>query len=93
MKKLICALLIVMTILSLTACSMTIPIAVTSNNVGTKCGVATYKIGSGDCTKADISIDAAAKQAGIKKISHVDFQISFLEGDTFFGLTTLVYGE
>ncbi len=105
MKKLICVLLIVVSIFALSACSVTIPVSTTSNNVGSKVGVAAFSIIdslSPDFGKIDLGINTAAKNGGIRKISHVDFQISVLDnfpnnnsGSDFrllkFG--TIVYGE
>ncbi len=67
--------------------------AATSNNVGTKCGTASEtRILGLFPFKGDHGIDAAAKNGGIKKISHVDVQednVLFLFQKT----TTKVYGE
>jgi len=82
--------------IALASCStsLTTPLAVTSNPVGTKCGVATYKSVYGfGSNKADVGINEAAKNGGITRISHVDTVME----TAFFGLiktyTTKVYGE
>jgi len=74
------------------SCSSTRPIAATSNPVGNKCGEATSKTILGFGGNSNMGINAAAKNGGITKISHVD-------GSTysFLGLytkrTIRVYGE
>jgi len=74
MKKIICLLLVLVTVFLLTACTFTVPIAVTSNTVGSKTGVATadFLDGSFFDEGADAGIAAAAKNGGITKISTVD---------------------
>ena len=82
----------VMSIAMFSSCSTTTPIAATSNPVGNKCGEdsTTRILGLGG--SANIGINAAAKNGGITKISHVDFaQKSFLGIVTKY--TTRVYGE
>ena len=64
----------------------------TSNVVGTKVGSATATNVLGILATGDASINAAAKQAGIKKISHVDTKKFSILG-LFTTLTTYVYGE
>lgn len=78
---------------SLASCSITTPLAATSNTVGTKCGTATAPTFLGVLNfGADASIDTAAKKAGIKKISHVDVKTTSILG--IYGTTTaIVYGE
>lgn len=67
--------------MSLTACSMTMPVAATSNPVGTKVGRA-----SGNSYLhllyfgVDYSIQTAAKNAGITKVSTVDVKHTDLLG-------------
>ena len=77
----------------LASCSTVTPLAATSNTVGTKCGTATDTRYLGIFPfKGDNGIDAAAKNGGIKKISHVDVQTE----NMFFIVvknTTKVYGE
>jgi hypothetical protein len=68
------------------------PITATSNNLGSKVGTSQATSILGWFATGDASIEAAAKSAGIKKISHVDY-----EGSNILGLfakhTTIVYGE
>lgn len=77
----------------MTSCSLTLPVAATSNPVGSKVGTAS---GTGFLGVlffgADASIQTAAKNAGITKISTVD-----IKRDDILGLittyTTIVTGE
>lgn len=85
-------------VLSLASCgSITTPIAATSNPVGNKVGEASYKTYCWGMFKgkgANMGIDKAAKEGGITRISHVDFN---KKRYGFFGArakyTTKVYGE
>lgn len=78
---------------ALASCSSTAPMAATSNNVGSKCGTATEtRILGFFPFVGDHGINKAAKNGGIKKISHVDvedFNLLFIYTKT----TTKVYGE
>ena len=66
--------------------------AVTANSVGTKVGTATANNILGLVTMGDASITAAAKSAGIRKISHIDAKKTNLLG-IFSTYTIYVYGE
>ena len=105
MKKLIFTAICGVSTLMLTSCAMTSspvtgfvyqstkgPITATSNNLGSKVGTSEAKSILGIVGTGDASIEAAAKSAGIKKISHVDY-----EGSNILGIyarhTTIVYGE
>ncbi len=68
------ALFIVLYALVLTACSITQPIAATSNPIGSKTGKSTGTCILYICINADASITSAAKNAGISKISTVDYR-------------------
>ena len=71
------------------------PVGATSNPFGTKCGEAKSVTYLGVYTKDGETngINKAAKQAGIKKISHVDaYTTNFLFG-IISTQTTKVYGE
>jgi len=71
--KTILALLAVVAIMS--SCSLTLPVAATSNPVGTKVGTATATGYLGILFfNADASIRTAAKNGGITKISTVDIK-------------------
>lgn len=64
----------------------------TSNTVGNKVGTAEAMNLFGVLVMGDASINAAAKKAGIKKISHVDSRKSSLLG-LYAKYTVFVYGE
>lgn len=67
-------------------------VGVTSNNVGKKVGTSSASNILGLVTTGDASINTAARQAGIKKISHVDQKQSGFLG-IFASYKTVVYGE
>lgn len=76
------------------SCTSVAPLAATSNNVGAKCGTATEtRILCLFPFKGDHGIDAAAKNGGIKKISHVDVEEFNIFGYIYTKTTTRVYGE
>ena len=57
------------------SCSVTMPVAATSNEVGSKVGIAkTKQIGGFFFDGGDASIATAAKRGKISKISTVDFR-------------------
>lgn len=93
MKKIFGLALIICGVMFVASCTSVAPLTATSNNVGTKCGTATEtRILGLFPFKGDHGIDKAAKNGGIKKISHVDVQtdnILFL----YTKQTTKVYGE
>lgn len=64
----------------------------TSNTTGKKVGVSTATNILGVYAAGDASIDAAAKSAGIKKISHVDSKKMSILG-LYSTHTTVVYGD
>lgn len=68
------------------------PLAATSNTVGNKVGTAEATSILGIVANGDASIEAAAKSAGITKISHVDYQGYSVLG-IFAKFTVYVYGE
>lgn len=76
-------------------CTVSIPVAATSNPVGSKCGETTSYIylGAFGAKGQDSGIQQCAQKAGIKEISHVDSYIK----NYFFGVvqkrTIKVYGE
>lgn len=73
---------------------VTLPQAVTSNTIGdnAKVGRSSYISVMGLVAVGDGSINAAAKNAGIKKISHVDEQKTSILG-VYTKSETIVYGE
>lgn len=103
MKKLFKAMAVV-AVISLTSCTTFSPTAAglfsdvtqgvtaTSNSVGTKVGKSSASNVLGIVATGDASINEAAKQGGIKKISHVD-QRTFSVLGLFTTITTFVYGE
>ena len=74
------------------SCTTTTPIAATSNPVGNKCGEASMSRILSLGGSGNIGINAAAKNGGITKISHVDF-VHFMFYPFFDKYTTRVYGE
>ena len=81
----------------MTSCGMlyanyTDPVAATGNNVGNKVGTSSWSNILGIVQTGDAGINAAAKSAGIKKISHVDYESSNILG-IYAKHTTIVYGE
>tara|TARA_B100000963_G_C22275618_1_gene514803 strand:+ start:251 stop:535 length:285 start_codon:yes stop_codon:yes gene_type:complete len=84
---------IIASIALMSSCSITMPVAATSNPIGSKVGTATGTCYLGVlCLGADASIQSAAKAGGITKISTVDMK----RGDVFGIITTyqtIVTGE
>ncbi|ACF15104.1 conserved hypothetical protein [Chloroherpeton thalassium ATCC 35110] len=82
-----------LTSLVLSACSLTLPVTATSNAVGKKVGTSSatgyFGIFFFD---ADASIQTAAKNAGISKISTVDIKMSNVLG-IIVTYETIVTGE
>ncbi len=68
------------------------PIVATANPAGKKVGTAEATSILGVVATGDASIDAAAKQAGISRISHVDYKVTSILG-IFAKFTVFVYGE
>ena len=66
--------LIISVALLLSSCAITLPVNATSNEVGAKVGMAKATGFLYLCFDCDASIQKAAKQAGITKISTVDFK-------------------
>lgn len=71
---------------------VTMPVTATSNSVGTKAGEAKATAILALICTGDAGINAAAKDGGISKISHVDYKIYSILG-IFTTMTTTVYGE
>ena len=80
-------------VLVLSSCSITLPVAVSSNAIGSKVGMATAPVYLGVLSfGGDASIMAAAKQGGIKRVSTVDMKsTNFLY--LYQTYTTIVSGE
>lgn len=61
-------------VMALSSCSITLPVAATSNEVGSKVGKSSGKCFLGViCIDVDASIQTAARNGGISKISTVDY--------------------
>ncbi|WP_046244615.1 TRL-like family protein [Hymenobacter terrenus] len=61
----------------LSSCSITLPVAVSSNPIGTKVGTASADVYLGVLSfGGDASIQTAAKKAGITRVSTVDIKHS-----------------
>ncbi|WP_299101680.1 TRL-like family protein [uncultured Winogradskyella sp.] len=78
--------------LSLTACSITMPVTATSNSVGSKVGKSSATVVLGFAFDEDASIKTAAKQGGISKISTVDIKIKNVLG-LIVTYETIITGE
>ena len=72
MKNRITASIIIVALLS--SCSITTPIAATSNPIGSKMGKSSGYCYFGMCFNVDASVMTAAKNGGITKISTVDYR-------------------
>lgn len=66
--------------------------SVTSNSKSTKVGTSKCSALLGLIATGDASIEEAAKDAGITRIHHVDYQVTSILG-LFVTYTTIVYGE
>ncbi|MCS7013548.1 MAG: TRL domain-containing protein [Chloroherpetonaceae bacterium] len=76
MKKVTAFLSALLLAFSLNACTVTFPVAVSGNQIGQKVGKASSSIILGLFAFGDSSIQAAAKNGGITKISTVDVQFT-----------------
>ncbi len=88
MKKIIITLLMAFAI---TSCTVTTPIAATSNPIGSKVGTSTARRVCCIWVQPDASIQTAAKNGNITKISTVD--ITRRRGLFIFKIVTTVTGE
>lgn len=78
----------------LSSCSLTVPVAATSNPVGSKVGSAkSQQIFGFFPDGGDLSIRSAAKNGGISKISTVDFKRSLVFLWIVVAYETIVTGE
>mgnify|MGYP001346627594 CR=1 FL=1 len=78
--------------LTLSACSITMPVCATSNPVGSKVGEASGSMIIGLFFDQDASIRKAAINGNITKISTVDIK-TFMVAPFFVQYTTIVTGE
>lgn len=72
--------------------SVKAPLGVTSNPVASKVGTAEATSILGLVATGDASIEAAAKKAGISRISHVDYEAMSVLG-IYAKFTLYVYGD
>lgn len=91
-KKTIKALAVVAVAMSFTACSITLPVTATSNKIGSKVGTSKATVIIGLYFNEDASIQSAAQDGGISKISTVDIKYGSILGlvQTY---ETIVTGE
>lgn len=78
MKKIIVRLSVVAVLVTfLTGCGASYPVLTTDNPVGTKIGEAGYKrvLGFIITNNGDASVQSAAENGGIKKISTIDYEV------------------
>ena len=79
---------------ALSSCSVTVPVTATSNPVGSKVGIAkSQQILFFFPDGGDLSIQTAAKQGGISKISTVDFKRTMVFLNFVTAYETIVTGE
>lgn len=94
MKKRILSAFAVIGLLSLTSCSVTLPVAISSNPVGKKVGSAkTSAIVGLFFDGGDASIQTAAKNGNISKIATVDFKQTHYLGMIYAQYETIITGE
>lgn len=91
-KKIYCLLVIIVTATVLTSCSITAPLAVSSTPIGKKIGTAKAVIICGLYFGGDYSVQTAARNGGITKVSTVDVKYYNCLG-IFMSRTTIVTGE
>ena len=69
---------------AMSACSVSVPFAVTDNSVGSKVGIARHKAFLNICIDCNASISKAAENGGITKIATVDYKVRY-------GIFTVTY--
>lgn len=93
MKRLKALIAVMITTVILASCSMTYPVAATSNPVGSKVGTSKGTVFLGILAfGVDVSIQTAAKNGGITKISTVDMKRGDILG-LIQNYETIVTGE
>jgi hypothetical protein len=93
MKKLLLSVVVAASLTTLPSCSITLPVAATSNPIGSKVGQQSADIFLGVlCFDGDASIKTAAKNGGISKVSTVDIKTFNVLG-IYQKVTTIVTGE
>ena len=97
MKKTFKVLATVLAVAFVSSCAtITNPVTVTTNPLGSKCGVSKSTVYLGGIVSSkgeENGIDKAAKEAGITKISHVDSYTKSILCGLIIKQTTKVYGE
>lgn len=78
---------------TLSACTVSLPIATSGNSIGSKQGKASSSIILGIIAFGDSSIPAAAKNGGVTKVSTVDLQYTSILFGLYQQFTTVVIGE
>ena len=91
-KKITNAVVACTAVVLMTACSITGPLTATSNPIGKKVGTAKANIICGLTFGGDYSVQTAAKNGGITKVSTVDVKTFNCLG-IFMSRTTIVTGE
>lgn len=76
----------------LASCSITTPLTATSNTIGKKVGTSKATIWFGLCFGGDCSVQTAAKNGGITKVSTVDVKHKNVLG-IFMSKTCIVTGD
>ncbi len=94
-KKLIALFALVLLAAFLGSCAHTLPVGATSNNVGSKVGVAstTMILGIFAPDGGNAGVQKAAENGGIKKISTVDQKIEMVFLTIIMKRSTIVTGE
>jgi hypothetical protein len=94
MKKRLMSAAVAVAVLSLTACKTTMPVAISSNPVGSKIGSSkTTSILGFFFDGGDASILTAAKNGKISKISTVDFKVNNVFMGIIVDFETIISGE
>jgi hypothetical protein len=94
MRKVAFVAVLLVTALALMGCpSVTVPLQVTDNPIGSKTGTSGGTIILGLVGDANAGAGAAAQNAGITKIATVDTQVKLMVGFVMVTVTTTVTGE
>jgi hypothetical protein len=91
-KRITNTIAILVAVLFLASCSITAPLTATSNAMGKKVGTAKANVIFGLCFGGDYSVQTAAKNGGITKISTVDVKTKNILG-IFITKETTVTGD
>lgn len=91
-KKITNTVAILSAVLFLASCTITTPLCATSNSMGKKVGTAKANVWFGMCFGGDYSVETAAKNGGITKVSTVDVKHKNVLG-IYQAHTCIVTGE